>query len=87
MYCPSFKEQENDALWGDAKSGFASTATVCLRLRDDFSGGGLAAGDQSKPPDSARVPQGPEHGRYACGATLFGPGSPGGFDYFKARGE
>jgi prepilin-type N-terminal cleavage/methylation domain-containing protein len=38
MYCPSFKEQENDTLWGDVKTGFASTGYRVLGYATTFSG-------------------------------------------------
>jgi prepilin-type N-terminal cleavage/methylation domain-containing protein len=38
MYCPSFKEQENDTLWGDAKTGFAKTGYRVLGYATTFPG-------------------------------------------------
>ena len=38
LYCPSFKEQENDVLWGDAKNGFANTGYRVLGYATTFPG-------------------------------------------------
>ena len=38
MYCPSFKEQENDTLWGDVKNGFANTGYRVLGYATTFPG-------------------------------------------------
>jgi prepilin-type N-terminal cleavage/methylation domain-containing protein len=38
MYCPSFKEQENDTLWGDPKTGFANTGYRVLGYATTFPG-------------------------------------------------
>jgi prepilin-type N-terminal cleavage/methylation domain-containing protein len=38
MYCPSFKEQENDTLWGHVSSGFANTGYRVLGYATTFPG-------------------------------------------------
>jgi prepilin-type N-terminal cleavage/methylation domain-containing protein len=38
MYCPSFKQQENDVLWGDPVTGFANTGYRVLGYATTFPG-------------------------------------------------
>ena len=38
MYCPSFKEQENDTLWGNVTTGFANTGYRVLGYATTFPG-------------------------------------------------
>jgi prepilin-type N-terminal cleavage/methylation domain-containing protein len=38
MYCPSFKEQENDTLWGHVNNGFANTGYRVLGYATTFPG-------------------------------------------------